>query len=168
MDNKIFDKNIKYKDVPNDDPVFVQLEKLQDTTNDVQVIRDTERLIMFLANLHFPTMCCKWESEESFNNLLQKYKIDITPYIKEEDKPTEPDESFDTIVEYVSANNGEYKKELVQFVKSKLPNLPRGKISSTLRRLKNLGIIEQSVHETTGSKIISKGRYWNSHIKQGG
>ena len=164
----MFEKNIKYKDVPNDDPVFVQLEKLQDTTNDGQVIRDTEKLIMFLANLHYPFMCCGWESEEHFNNLLHKYKIDIKPYIKEEDKPTEPDESFDTIVEYVSANNGEYKKELIQFVKSKLTNLPRGKISSTLRRLKNLGIIEQSVHETTGSKIISKGRYWNSHIKQGG
>ena len=38
----MFEKNIKYKDVPNDDPVFVQLEKLQDTTNDGQVIRDTE------------------------------------------------------------------------------------------------------------------------------
>ena len=33
--------------------------------------------------------------------LLEKYKIDITPYIKGEEKPTEPDESFDTIVEFV-------------------------------------------------------------------
>ncbi len=164
----MYKKENKYKDVSSDDPVYARLEKLQDTTNDVQVIRDTERLIMFLANLHFPTMCCNWESEESFNNLLQKYKIDITPYIKEEEKPTEPDESFDTIVEFVSNNNGEYKKELVQFVKSKLPNLPRGKISSTLRRLKKLGIIEQSVHETSRQKIISKGRYWDSHIGKGG
>ena len=80
MDNKIFDKNIKYKDVPNDDPVFVQLEKLQDTTNDGQVIRDTEKLIMFLANLHYPFMCCGWESEEHFNNLLHKYKKYITRF----------------------------------------------------------------------------------------
>jgi predicted transcriptional regulator len=71
-------------------------------------------------------------------------------------------------VEFVSTKSGEYKKELVDFVKNKLTELPRGKISSTLRRLKKLGIIEESTHETTGSKIISKGRYWNSHIKQGG
>ena len=83
---------------------------------------------------------------------------------------TEPksDDVFDVIVEFVSTKSGEYKKELVDFVKNKLTELPRGKISSTLRRLKKLGIIEESTHETTGSKIISKGRYWNSHIKQGG
>ena len=164
----MFLKTNKYKDVPNDDPVFARLEKLQDTTNDVQVIRDTEKLNMFLANLHYPFMCCGWEGEDHLNNLLEKYKIDISPYIKGEEKPTEPDESFDTIVEYVSNNDGEYKKELVQFVKSKLPNLPKGKISSTLRRLKKLGIIEQSVHETSRQKIISKGRYWDSHIGKGG
>ena len=164
----MYKKENKYKDVSSDDPVYIMLDQLQDTTNDSQVIQDTQDLIMFLGNLHFPSMCCNWKGEESFNNLLQKYKIDITPYIKEEEKPTEPDESFDTIVEFVSKNNGEYKKELVQFVKSKLPNLPRGKISSTLRRLKKLGIIEQSVHETSKQKIISKGRYWDSHIVKGG
>ena len=86
----------------------------------------------------------------------------------ETDTTPKSDDVFDVIVEFVSTKSGEYKKELVDFVKNKLTELPKGKISSTLRRLKKLGIIEESIHETTGSKIISKGRYWNSHIKQGG
>ena len=67
-----------------------------------------------------------------------------------------------------SNNNGEYKKELVQFVKSKLPNLPRGRIFLTLRRLKKLGIIEQLFMKLQDRRIISKGRYWDSHIGKGG
>ena len=164
----MFEKNIKYKDVPNDDPVFIRLEKIYDSTNDGQVIRDIEKLNMFLANLHYPFMCGGWTNEDDFNQLLKKYEVDISPYIKEQEKEPEPDFTFDTIVEFVSKNNREYKKELIDFVKSKLPNLPRGRISSTLRRLKKLGIIEQSVHETSRQKIISKGRYWDSHIGKGG
>ena len=87
--------------------------------------------------------------------------------IKTDTQP-KSDDVFDVIVEFVSQNNNEYKKELIDFVKCKLPNLPKGKISSTLRRLKKLGIIEQSVHETSRQKIISKGRYWDSHIGKGG
>ena len=37
----MYKKENKYKDVSSDDPVYARLEKLQDTTNDVQVIRDT-------------------------------------------------------------------------------------------------------------------------------
>lgn len=133
--------------------------------------KDHDDLHFLVANLHQInfTKFAKW-SEEEINNLLNRNNIDISIFEKEKEieKSSEPDESFGTIIEFVSNNNGEYKKELVQFVKSKLPNLPKGKISSTLRRLKKLGIIEQSVHETSKQKIISKGRYWDSHIGKGG
>ena len=130
---------------------------------------DHDDLHFLVANLHQInfTKFERW-SEEEINNLLNRNNIDISIFEKEKEieKSSELDESFDTIVEFVSNNNGEYKKELVQFVKSKLPNLSKGKISSTLRRLKKLGIIEQSVHETSRQKIISKGRYWDSHIRK--
>ena len=44
----MFEKNIKFKDVSNDDPVFIRLEKIYDSTNDGQVIRDIEKLNMYL------------------------------------------------------------------------------------------------------------------------
>lgn len=127
---------------------------------------DHDDLHFFVANLHQAsfTKFADW-SEDELNNLLSRNNIDISVFEKEkETNRNKNDFVFDTIIEFVSSNNGEYKKELVSHIKQKLQNLPKGKISSTLRRLTKLGIIEQSVHETTNKKIVSKGRYWNSHI----
>mgnify|MGYP003149513374 CR=1 FL=1 len=67
----MYDKKNKYRDVPNDDPIFTKIDQLQNTTKDVQVIRDTECLNMSLAHLHFPIMTCHWKGEEHFNSLLK-------------------------------------------------------------------------------------------------
>ena len=115
-----------------------------------------------LSDFNEPTGSQPYQSDKWLFYFYKKHGMIET------DTQPKSDDVFDVIVEFVSQNNNEYKKELINFVKSKLPNLPRGKISSTLRRLKKLGIIEQSVHETSRQKIISKGRYWDSHIGKGG
>ena len=74
----------KYKDVLMEDNIFKKLDKLYDETNDVQTIRDCESLFTTLSHLSMPSMCCGWISEEHFNNLLEKYKIDLTPYVKDD------------------------------------------------------------------------------------
>ena len=72
--HKYNNESTKYKNVPMEDKIFSYLDK-RDTS-------DAETLSMLLAHLSMPTMCCSWVSEEHFNNLLEEYKIDITPYVK--------------------------------------------------------------------------------------
>jgi len=127
---------------------------------------DHDDLHFFVANLHQVnfTKFLDW-SEDQLNDLLSRNNIDVSIFEKEEEVTTSKNDGvFDQIVSFISANKSEYKKEVVDHVKRNLPNLPKGRIASTLRRMKKLGIIEQSVHETTNRKIVSKGRYWNSHI----
>lgn len=115
-----------------------------------------------LSGFNEPTGPMPYQSDEWLFKFYKKHgmiETDTTP---------KSDDVFDHIVCFVSANKSEYKKETVEHVKLKLPNLPKGRISSTLRKMKKLGIIEESTHETSGAKILFKGRYWNSHIKQGG
>ena len=160
----MYEEKNKYVDVPNDDPVFKKLDQLQDTTTDSQVIKDTENLIMILGNLNFPKLTCAWNGVEHFNKLLDKYKIDVSIYQKGVEKPKEPNPSFDHIIAIIKNNNGEYKSEVIKMVLKEIPNIKKGKIRSAIRRYCKLGILEQSKHETSNKNILSKGRYWDSHI----
>ena len=159
----MYNKEKKYKK-PDLEIVNQILVKISDDH------KDHDDLHFLVANLHQInfTKFGGW-SEEEINNLLSRNNIDISIFEKEKEvEKSYVDVVYNKIIEFVTDNNGEYKSELVTFLKNNIDVIPKGKISSTLRRLKKLGIIEESTHETTGSKIISKGRYWNSHIKQGG
>jgi hypothetical protein len=128
---------------------------------------DHDDLHFLVANLHQInfTKFGGW-SEEEINNLLNRNNIDISIFEKEEEKEKSfVDVVYNRIIEFVTDNNGEYKSELVTYLKNNIDVIPKGKISSTLRRLKKLGILEMSIHETSKQKIISKGRYWTSHIR---
>ena len=163
----MYEEKNKYIDVPSDDKQLIKIEQLYDTTNESSVIRDCEHLIMMLGNLSYPKFCSGWVDAESFNKLLDKYKIDVSIYQKGVEKPKEPNPSFDHIIAIIKNNNGEYKSEVIKMVLKEIPNIKKGKIRTAIRRCCKLGILEQSKHETSNKNILSKGRYWDSHIGKG-
>ena len=67
--HKYSKETTKYKDVPNDAQVLTTLDKYDSN--------ETENLGMWLAHLSMPQMCASWVSEDTFNSLLERYKIDI-------------------------------------------------------------------------------------------
>ena len=162
----MYDKKNKYRDVPNDDPIFTKIDQLQNTTKDVQVIRDTECLNMSLAHLHFPIMTCHWKGEEHFNSLLKKYNIDVNKYLVGQEKVKEGNPSFKYIISIMRNNEGEYKSEIIKLVLKELPNIKKGRVRSAIKKYCRLGILEQTKHETSNKTILKKGRYWNSHISK--
>ena len=100
------------------------LEMVNKILSHVPENKDKEDLNMLVANIHFPTICYSWKSEEDFNNLLSKYKIDVSVFEKEKDsyeKKTENNELFNMIVDIISKNPNEYKKEIISTIKNKLP-----------------------------------------------
>ena len=78
--HKYSKETTKYKDVPNDAQVLTTLDKYDSN--------ETENLGMWLSHLSMPQMCASWVSEDDFNSLLEKYKIDITPYVKDDTRVT--------------------------------------------------------------------------------
>ena len=163
----MYEEKNKYIDVPSDDKQLIRIEQLYDTTKESDVIRDCEHLIMLLGNLSYPKFCTGWVDVESFNKLLDKYKIDVSIYQKGVEKPKEVNPSFNYIISIIKNNNGEYKSEVIKMVLKQIPNIKKGKIRTAIRRYCKLGILEQSKHETSNKNILSKGRYWNSHIGKG-
>ena len=156
----MYNKEKKYKK-PDLEIVNQILVKITDDHNDHD---DLHFLVANLHQINF-TKFGGW-SEEEINNLLNRNNIDISIFEKEEEKEKSfVDVVYNRIIEFVTDNNGEYKSELVTYLKNNIDVIPKGKISSTLRRLKKLGILEMSIHETSKQKIISKGRYWTSHIR---
>jgi len=163
----MYEEKNKYIDVPSDDKQLIRIEQLYDTTKESSVIIDCEHLIMMLGNLSYPKFCTGWVDVESFNKLLDKYKIDVSIYQKGVEKPKEVNPSFDYIISIIKNNNGEYKSEVIKMVLKQIPNIKKGKIRTAIRRYCKLGILEQSKHETSNKNILSKGRYWDSHIGKG-
>ena len=78
--HKYSKETTKYKDISNEDKVFTSLDKYDSN--------ETDKLGMLLAHLSMPQMCASWVSEDDFNSLLEKYKIDITPYVKDDERIT--------------------------------------------------------------------------------
>ena len=156
----MYNKEKKYKK-PDLEIVNQILVKITDDHDDHD---DLHFLVANLHQINF-TKFERW-SEEEINNLLNRNNIDISIFEKEKEvEKSYVDVVYNTIIEFVTDNNGEYKSELVTYLKNNIDVIPKGKISSTLRRLKKLGILEMSIHETSKQKIISKGRYWTSHIR---
>ena len=69
---------------------------------------------------------------------------------------------FDTIVEYIVDKQREYKSELINYVKSKDQKVKTNAISNQIKKMVDNGIL-QSVSQS-GQSVLSKGRYWNTHI----
>jgi len=142
----------KYKDVANEDKIFSYLDK-QDTNN-------AETLCMLLAHLSMPTMCCSWESEEHFNNLLEEYKIDITPYVKDDERITTSIKSDIAERMFNLVSNGKYKKRnLIKALRELFPDVNAGVIHRLIK--KNMGLRILEIDRTYKTKpYVIKGKYY--------
>ena len=142
----------KYKDVPNAEKFMVALDKLD--TN------EADSLGMLLSNLSMPQMCMSWVSEDDFNNLLEKYKIDLTPYVKDDTRITNSikseisDELFNLI------DSDKYKKRnLIKALSLKFPDVNSGVICRLIKKYLSLRILE--IDRTYKTKpFVIKGKYY--------
>jgi len=142
----------KYKDVSSEDKIFSYLDK-QDTNN-------AETLCMLLAHLSMPTMCCSWESEEHFNNLLEEYKIDITPYVKDDERITTSIKSDIADRMFNLVSNGKYKKRnLIKALRELFPDVNAGVIHRLIKKNLSLRILEIDKTYKTKPYVI-KGKYY--------
>ena len=150
----------KYKDVLMEDNIFKKLDKLYDETNDVQTIRDCESLISSLAHLSMPSMCCGWISEEHFNNLLEKYKIDLTPYVKDDERITTSIKSEIADEMFKLVETGKYKKRnLIKVLREKFKDVNAGVIHRLIKKNMDLRILEIDRTYKTKPYVI-KGKYY--------
>jgi len=148
----MYDESKKYKDVPLDNEVFTYLDKCDNL--------ETEKLGMLLANLSMPKMCYSWSSLDEFNNLLNKYKIDVSKFEKE--KPTTEKsvkaEISDTLFNLIENNN--YKKRnLIKALREKFPEVNAGVIQRLIKKYLSLRILEIDTTYKTKRYII-KGKYY--------
>ena len=150
----------KYKDIPNGDDIFKPIDKLYDSTNDGETIRDCEHLNMWLANLSMPSMCCGWVSEEHFNNLLEKYKIDVTPYVKDDERITTSIKGEIQSELFNLIEKDKYKKRnLIKALRNKFPEVNSGVICRLIKKLLSFRILE--IDKTFKTKpFIIKGKYY--------
>lgn len=148
----MYSENKKYKDVPLDNEVFTYLDKC-DTL-------ESEKLSMLLANLSMPKMCYCWSSTDDFNYLLNKYKIDINKFEKEQptiEKSVKLKIS-DTIFNLIDTNK--YKKRnLIKALRDKFPNVNAGIIHRLLKKYLDLRILEIDRTYKTKPYVI-KGKYY--------
>ena len=141
----------KYKDVPNEAKVFTYLDKCDSN--------ETDKLGMLLAHLSMPTMCCSWVSEDDFNSLLEKYKIDITPYVKDDERITKSikGEIESELFNLIGQDN--YKKRnLIKALRNKFPDVNSGVICRMIKKLLSLRVLE--IDRTYKTKpFVIKGKY---------
>ena len=159
----MYKKQNKYKKI--DLEVINQtLINISDDHNDYD---DIHFLLGQLHQVNFTKF--EFWSNDQINDLLNRHNIDVSVFEKEpEVEKSNTDIVYNKIIDFVTINNGEYKRELIQYLRINIEAIPKGKISSTLRRLNKIGVLEIKLHETSKQKIISKGRYWDSHIGKGG
>ena len=105
-------------------------------------------------------MCCSWVSEEHFNNLLEKYKIDLTPYVKDDTRITTSikSEIADEMFRLVSTGN--YKKRnLIKALREKFKDVNAGVIHRLIKKNLSLRILEIDRTYKTKPYVI-KGKYF--------
>ena len=142
----------KYKDIPNDAQVFTSLDKYDSN--------DADKLSMLLAHLSMPTMCCSWVSEDDFNSLLEKYKIDITPYVKDDERITTSIKGEIQSELFNLIEKDKYKKRnLIKALRNKFPEVNSGVICRLIKKLLSFRILE--IDKTFKTKpFIIKGKYY--------
>lgn len=148
----MYDESKKYKDVPLDSEVFTYLDKCDNL--------ETEKLGMLLANLSMPKMCYSWISVDDFNNLLNKYKIDVNKFEKEKSsvEKSVKSEIVDTLFNLIE-NNKYKKRNLIKVLREKFPEVNAGIIHRLIKKYLSLRIIEIDRTYKTKPYII-KGKYY--------
>jgi hypothetical protein len=142
----------KYKDVPMEDKIFSYLDK--------QNTNEADKLSMLLGYLSMPTMCYSWVNEDDFNSLLEKYKIDITPYVKDDERITISVKSEIAGEMFKLIDIGKYKKRnLIKALREKFPEVNSGVICRLIKKNMNLRLIEIDRTYKTKPYVI-KGKYF--------
>ena len=142
----------KYKDVPMEDKIFSYLDK--------QNTNEADKLSMLLGYLSMPTMCYSWVNEDDFNSLLEKYKIDITPYVKDDERITTSVKSEIAGEMFRLIDTGKYKKRnLIKALREKFPEVNSGVICRLIKKNMNLRLIEIDRTYKTKPYVI-KGKYF--------
>ena len=141
----------RYKDVHNDAQVFTSLDKYDSN--------DGDKLSMLLAHLSMPTMCCSWVSEDDFNSLLEKYKIDITPYVKDDTRVTTSIKGEIQSELFYLIDKDKYKKRnLIKELRNKFPDVNSGVICRMIKKYLSLRVLE--IDRTYKTKpFVIKGKY---------
>ena len=149
----------KYKDIPNDAPIQVALDKKYWGSNHVDE-NEAMELGQQLSNLSMPSMCGSWVSEDKFNSLLEKYKIDITPYVKDDERITKSikGEIESELFNLIGKDN--YKKRnLIKALRNKFPDVNSGVICRMIKKLLSLRVLE--IDRTYKTKpFVIKGKYY--------
>jgi hypothetical protein len=142
----------KYKDIPNDAQVLTTLDKYDSN--------ETENLGMWLAHLSMPQMCASWVSEDDFNSLLEKYKIDITPYVKDDERITKSIKGEIQSKLFNLIEKDKYKKRnLIKALRNKFPDVNSGVICRMIKKLLSLRVLE--IDRTYKTKpFVIKGKYY--------
>ena len=149
----------KYKDVPIDAPILVALDKKYWGSNHPDE-NEAMQLSMLLAHLSMPSMCSSFKSEEHFNNLLEKYKIDITPYVKDDDRITTSIKSEIADEMFRLVSTGKYKKRnLIKVLREKFKDVNAGVIHRLIKKNLSLRILEIDRTYKTKPYVI-KGKYY--------
>jgi hypothetical protein len=142
----------QYKDVPNDAQVLTTLDKYDSN--------ETENLGMWLAHLSMPQMCASWVSEDAFNSLLERYKIDITSYVKDDERITTSIKDEVRSELFYLINKDKYKKRnLIKALRNKFPDVNSGVICRMIKKYLSLRVLE--IDRTYKTKpFVIKGKYY--------
>ena len=142
----------KYKDIPMEDKIFSYLDK--------QNTNGADKLSMLLAHLSSPQFCYSWVSEDDFNNLLEEYKIDITPYVKDDERITTSIKSNIADRMFHLVNTDKYKKRnLIKVLRELFPDVNAGVIHRLIKKNLSLRILEIDRTYKTKPYVI-KGKYY--------
>jgi len=150
--HKYSKETTKYKDVPNDAQVLTTLDKYDSN--------ETENLGMWLAHLSMPQMCASWVSEDTFNSLLERYKIDITSYVKDDERITTSIKDEVRSELFYLINKDKYKKRnLIKALRNKFPDVNSGVICRMIKKYLSLRVLE--IDRTYKTKpFVIKGKYY--------
>jgi len=150
--HKYSKETTKYKDVPNDAQVLTTLDKYDSN--------ETENLGMWLAHLSMPQMCASWVSEDAFNSLLERYKIDITSYVKDDERITTSIKDEVRSELFYLINKDKYKKRnLIKALRNKFPDVNSGVICRMIKKYLSLRVLE--IDRTYKTKpFVIKGKYY--------
>jgi len=149
--HKYSKETTKYKDVPNDAQVLTTLDKYDSN--------ETENLGMWLAHLSMPQMCASWVSEDTFNSLLERYKIDITSYVKDDERITTSIKGEIQSEQFYLIDKDKYKKRnLIKALRNEFPDVNSGVICRLIKKLLSLRVLE--IDRTYKTKpFVIKGKY---------
>ena len=150
--HKYSKETTKYKDVPNDAQVLTTLDKYDSN--------ETENLGMWLAHLSMPQMCASWVREDTFNSLLERYKIDITSYVKDDERITTSIKDEVRSELFYLINKDKYKKRnLIKALRNKFPDVNSGVICRMIKKYLSLRVLE--IDRTYKTKpFVIKGKYY--------